>query len=214
MLEQEKREQEKQLQNQPGVSSQEEQTPVGTSSEQEQALLSDHDFEKLKADVFSSGQLGGLASSAPQCKCNVFLRFVISSLVYYFAAVPTSTISVSNPNRNAFMNRLSQASMGNQWQTSPSPARPSPSQTPVQMPTEVAPRIPTFTANLLPAPPLPPEHVVTEQDKQAQLVYEQWLKHQSGALNQQLKFYETEVQKLRKMRKVSCLNLFVSRRRQ
>lgn len=88
----------------------------------------------------------------------------------------------------------------NQW----NPPRPNPVQ--AQSPIDIAPRIPTFTANLLPAPPLPPEHIVTEQDKQAQMVYEQWLNHQNAALTQQLKYYETEVQKLRKMKKVFPFN--------
>lgn len=67
---------------------------------------------------------------------------------------------------------------------------------------ESTPQIPTFNVTLLPAPPLPPENIVTEQDRQAQIVYEQWLNNQNAILSQQLKYYETEVQKLRKMRKV------------
>lgn len=59
-----------------------------------------------------------------------------------------------------------------------------------------------YNANLMPAPPIPPENIATEQDKQAQLLYEQWLTHQNNVLSQQLQFYETEVQKLRKSRKV------------
>lgn len=55
---------------------------------------------------------------------------------------------------------------------------------------------------LLPAPPLPPENIVSEQDRQAQVLYEQWLNNQNAILTQQLKYYETEVQKLRKIRKV------------
>lgn len=39
-----------------------------------------------------------------------------------------------------------------------------------------------------------------------QLQYEQWLNHQHQVLTQQLKYYETEVQKLRKVRKVSIEN--------
>lgn len=54
----------------------------------------------------------------------------------------------------------------------------------------------------MPAPPIPPENIVTEQDKQAQMLYEQWLTHQNNVLSQQLHYYETEVQKLRKSRKV------------
>lgn len=33
--------------------------------------------------------------------------------------------------------------------------------------------------------------------------YEQWLVQQDGAINNQLKYYETEIGKLRKMRKVT-----------
>uniref|UniRef100_A0A1B0CW28 PHD-type domain-containing protein n=1 Tax=Lutzomyia longipalpis TaxID=7200 RepID=A0A1B0CW28_LUTLO len=58
-----------------------------------------------------------------------------------------------------------------------------------------------FTANLQPPPPLPPENVVTEQDRQIQMNYEQWLTQQNNALTEQLKYYETEVTKLRKVKK-------------
>lgn len=43
---------------------------------------------------------------------------------------------------------------------------------------------------------------MTEQDKQSQLHYEQWLAHQNDALQAQMNYYLTEVQKLRKLRKV------------
>jgi hypothetical protein len=65
-------------------------------------------------------------------------------------------------------------------------------------------RVPLFNAPHLPAPPLPPENITTEQDRQTQLHYEQWLSHQNQIVSSQLKYYETEVSKLRKMRKVSC----------
>jgi histone-lysine N-methyltransferase MLL3 len=64
-------------------------------------------------------------------------------------------------------------------------------------------RVPLFNAPLLPAPPLPPENIVTEQDRQTQIHYEQWLNHQNQIVTSQLKYYETEVSKLRKIRKVS-----------
>lgn len=193
LLEQEKREQEKQMQNQPAPVTNREESQPPVTSETESALLSDHDFEKLKADVFNTGQLSGLSTSVSQ------------------AAPPTST--VASQARANFINRLSNANVGSQWQQN-NQQRPTPTPTPQtqqqqqqqhqqpQTPTDTSPRIPTFNTNLLPAPPLPPEHIVTEQDKQTQLVYEQWLKHQNIVLGQQLKFYETEVQKLRKMRKV------------
>lgn len=94
-----------------------------------------------------------------------------------------------------------------QWQPAPRPpatVQPGPV-TPVEA---SAPRTPTFTAALLPAPPLPPEHIVTEQDRQTQQQYERWLHHQNNILSQQLKFYETEVQKLRKIRKVGVEDFF------
>lgn len=64
-------------------------------------------------------------------------------------------------------------------------------------------RVATFNIPQIPAPPTPPEVILNEQDRQAQLQYEHWLNNQHQVLTQQLKYYETEVQKLRKMRKVS-----------
>lgn len=90
------------------------------------------------------------------------------------------------------------------WQSQPHPqqSRSVPPPTP-QSTTEITTRVQMFNANLIPAPPLPPEDILTEQDKQTQMMYEQWLNHQNSILSQQLRFYETEVQKLRKNRKVS-----------
>lgn len=66
-------------------------------------------------------------------------------------------------------------------------------------------RVPLFNAPHLPTPPLPPENIMTEQDRQTQLHYEQWLNHQNQIVSSQLKYYETEVSKLRKIRKVSFI---------
>lgn len=189
-MEQEKREQEKQMHNQPNVTGREEPPQSAVAPETDSALLSDHDFEKLKADVFNTGQLGGLAPSVSQ-------------------AAPSVSSATSQARAN-FINRLANANVGSQWQQQNNQSRPSTTPTPQpqqQATADLSPRIPTFSTNLLPAPPLPPEHIVTEQDKQTQMVYEQWLKHQNIVLGQQLKFYETEVQKLRKMRKVCALTL-------
>ncbi|CAG2053009.1 unnamed protein product [Timema podura] len=62
-------------------------------------------------------------------------------------------------------------------------------------------QIPLFNAPVLPAPQLPPENIETEQDRQIQLQYEQWLNNQNQIVTQQLKYYETEINKLRKARK-------------
>lgn len=58
-----------------------------------------------------------------------------------------------------------------------------------------------YVANLQTAPPVPPDNIVTEQDRQIQVVYEQWLTNQEQVLENQLKYYQMEVLKLRKSRK-------------
>ncbi|XP_045521362.1 histone-lysine N-methyltransferase 2C-like isoform X11 [Pieris brassicae] len=52
-----------------------------------------------------------------------------------------------------------------------------------------------------PAPPPPPERPVSEADHHARLLYEQWLKNYNAYAADQLRYYEAEVQKLRKIRK-------------
>merc|ERR1712008_324691 len=59
-----------------------------------------------------------------------------------------------------------------------------------------------------PPPPLntkamtpPPENPANEEDKNNVLQYEKWLGDQESAINQHLKYYETEISKLRKLRK-------------
>jgi len=64
-------------------------------------------------------------------------------------------------------------------------------------------RIPNFPPlQSLPPPPNPPEHPATEQERQMQIQYEQWLYSQQQVLTMHLKCYETEVHKLRKIKKV------------
>lgn len=52
-----------------------------------------------------------------------------------------------------------------------------------------------------PAPPLPPENIVNDHDRQLQINYEQWLKNHDNTLAGKLKYYQEEVTKLRKARK-------------
>lgn len=119
--------------------------------------------------------------------------------------MPVTSVPGNTVVRQSFQNQgQSVQGQSPQWQqTSPRPATAQPSPAPA----ETASRVPTFNAPLMPAPPLPPEHIVTEQDRQTQLHYENWLHHQNSILTQQLKYYETEVQKLRKIRKVCCGNI-------
>lgn len=54
----------------------------------------------------------------------------------------------------------------------------------------------------LPAPPEPSDTIVTEQDHMEKQRYEHWLEQQNSILDQQKKHYESEINKLRKTRKV------------
>lgn len=66
------------------------------------------------------------------------------------------------------------------------------------------PSVPLFGAAPPPAPPPPPERAASEADHHARLLYEQWLKQYNTFAADQLRYYEQEVQKLRKIRKVSA----------
>ena len=70
-------------------------------------------------------------------------------------------------------------------------------------------RVPLFSAQRMSQPPLPPDNIVTEADRQAHLAYDNWLNHENQVLTEQLKYYETEVHKLRKARKVLVTFLFL-----
>ncbi|XP_054161923.1 histone-lysine N-methyltransferase 2C-like [Oppia nitens] len=54
----------------------------------------------------------------------------------------------------------------------------------------------------LPPPPVPPAEPMNDMERQQQLQYESWLIQQNNLLSQQQKFYETEVAKLRKTKKM------------
>lgn len=73
-----------------------------------------------------------------------------------------------------------------------------------------APAIPLYAGVAPPAPPPPPDRPVSDADHHARLVYEQWLKQYNAFATDQLRYYEGEVQKLRKIRKVSSSALSCS----
>lgn len=88
-----------------------------------------------------------------------------------------------------------------QFQCPPGPFIPGAARTITEAPPTS--RIPPFNAPVLQPPPVPPDIISTEQDRQTAIEYETWLNNQNVILQKQLKYYETEVQKLRKVRKVS-----------
>lgn len=61
--------------------------------------------------------------------------------------------------------------------------------------------VPMLVVNLQPAPPLPPDNIINDHDRQLQINYEQWLTSQEASLAGKLKYYHEEVTKLRKSRK-------------
>lgn len=72
------------------------------------------------------------------------------------------------------------------------------------------PAIPLYSGVAPPAPPAPSDRPLTDADHHARLVYEQWLKQYNAFATDQLRYYEGEVQKLRKIRKVSSSALSCS----
>merc|ERR1719189_2027147 len=53
----------------------------------------------------------------------------------------------------------------------------------------------------IPPPPAPPDNPQTEEERRQVQRYESWLVQQESGINEQLKYYETEITKLRKQRK-------------
>ena len=53
----------------------------------------------------------------------------------------------------------------------------------------------------IPAPPAPPDNPQNEEERRQVDRYEQWLRQQESAINEQLNYYEKEITKLRKQRK-------------
>lgn len=96
--------------------------------------------------------------------------------------------------QNQFMPR---GVINKQWrpQAPPASAQPSTSAS------DLVRSVPVFQANLQPAPPIPPENVVSDAEKITQANYESWLNQQNNSLQEQLRYYETEILELRKLKK-------------
>lgn len=72
------------------------------------------------------------------------------------------------------------------------------------------PAVPLYAGVAPPAPPAPPDRPTGEAEHHARLLYEQWLKQYNAFAADQQRYYEVEVQKLRKIRKVSSSALSCS----
>lgn len=70
LLEQEKREQEKQLHSQPLTNPSD--LPSVSNQPSSSALFTDHEFERIKADVFNSPPLGGMNANPTQAVPGIY----------------------------------------------------------------------------------------------------------------------------------------------
>ena len=66
---------------------------------------------------------------------------------------------------------------------------------------ESTPPPPPVALNMTP-PPQPPDNPQTEEDRQKVMRYEMWLIQQENDINKRLKYYEMEIAKIRKQKKV------------
>lgn len=204
LLEQEKREkQERERQ----ASINNEMTNANTNSP---SLLSDHDFERLRADVLGSQGMQGQGMQPqgmstpgmpPQgIPAQGLLPIQQQQPMIQAQPQQRQTFIPQNQPRPQFIQRTvsqqqhqpSQQHMQGQVQN----MNVGMDQTVIKK--EVC-NVPMFVAQKPPS--LPPDSIVTEQDRQMQIQYEQWLNSHENMLSNQRKYYETEVSKLRKSRK-------------
>ncbi|CAG7629500.1 unnamed protein product [Allacma fusca] len=187
LLEQEKREQQRQG---PGL--------MGAAPEE--PLLSDFDFERLKADVLSSSNLP-VSLSPPTVQGQVILP-PPAQPGKFNRGIPQLNQSTGSDwqveSDNVIVNRRN---LNQNVEHSPIPLHPALAQSSGSNLSAPPNRVASFPMPSLPAPPTPPEHPATEQERQMQIQYEQWLYHQQNILSTQLKYFEGEVNKLRKGKK-------------
>lgn len=181
LLEQEKREQERQQ-----VSSSSASTSV--IQHNTDSLINEQDFENIRDDVINMAPQGLPAQGLLPLQLNKISGGAINQTVGDFNAPRVISPQQWRPHGNIAM--------------MPQPQPQNNTMNQAQDPNQVNRKsVAIFAANLQPPPQYPPETIQTDQDRQIQIVYEQWLNTQNNALSSQLKYYETEVIKLRKTKK-------------
>ncbi|GAB6031866.1 hypothetical protein CHUAL_010262 [Chamberlinius hualienensis] len=216
LLEQEKLELKRQQQ-------QQQHSNLLTHTHSDGLALSDLDFEKLKEDVFAAGgsSLSPPGSGIPTQ--NLHLSPHKEQSPSHSGQVLSPSLGMEHDNPTPMIGRPVQAQplqqtlggqlVGLHHQSSQAP----PAQMPLLLPppprhnnpmmdTGVHPALmqggrPPLPITSIPPPQAPPAEVVTESDRQAQANYEHWLFQQQHVITTQLKYFESEVGKLRKARK-------------
>lgn len=221
LLEQEKREkQERERQ----ASMNNEMTNPNSSS-----LLSDHDFERLRADVLGNQGMPAQGMQPQGMQAQGMSNQGMPNQGMPAQGMPTQGIPAQGllpiqqqqpmmqnqpQQRQVFVAQnqprpqFIQRTVSQQQQSHQAPQQHMQNQVqtmntvmePTVVKTEAC-SVPMFIANLQKPPTLPPDNIITEQDRQMQINYEQWLNAQENKLNNQRKYYEEEVSKLRKSRK-------------
>ncbi|XP_050538533.1 histone-lysine N-methyltransferase 2D-like isoform X4 [Daktulosphaira vitifoliae] len=181
LLEQEKREQEKRQ----NSDSSNVVSNVSSSGSTLPALMSDADFELLRADVMNSSTSSNAIASPPIIQhggASGVLQHQISDQLQMQRQTYVQRPTQPSQNWNQVQQIQGQSGVKQQFSEQPL-------------------KVPIFNAPVLTPPPQPPDVIATEQDRQLQHTYEVWLNEQSNIVTKQLKHYESEVQKLRKMKK-------------
>lgn len=169
------------------------------------SLLSDQDFERLRADVLGSQGMQAQGMPAQGIPAQGLLPIQQQQPMVSNQPQQRQAFVGQNQPRPQFIQRtVSQQQHPQQQPPQPHMQGQVPSMNVGIGPTVVKKEgcsVPMFVANLQKPPSLPPDSIVTEQDRQMQMQYEQWLNSQENLLTDQRKYYETEVSKLRKSRK-------------
>lgn len=202
-----------------------------TNPNSSNTLLSDHDFERLRADVLGNSGMPAQSMQAQGMQTQGMAGQGMPAQGMPNQVMPTQGIPaqgllpIQQQQQQPMMQNQAQQRQAFVAQNQPRPQfiqrqvsqQQQPHQAPqqhmqnqvqtmntVMEPTVVkteACSVPMYVPNLQKPPQLPPDNIVTDQDRQQQMNYEQWLREQDNKLAGQRKYYETEVSKLRKSRK-------------
>ena len=209
LVEQEKRDQRQSVPPHPRPYNQSMPENIVTQSD---SLLSDVEFERLKADILSDDPMQGPAISSIQSNhpqqqmhgygqqmhaLNQAQHWPSEGAYQSQPRMPQMGPRMAPNPRHQMFQSVPISQMGIRMTPNVRPTHtmiPNPSQaiTPVRHQTLVS----------IPPPPTPPTEPMNEMERQQQHQYESWLINQSNVLKQQQTFLEAEVAKLRKAKKI------------
>ena len=226
LVEQEKRDQRQNMQQEHSHSMVPSHLPNDNLVPQTDSLLSDVDFERLKADILSDEPIANnipttmqpqhfmqqqqqfqqqLPDANPQWQPNIDQHSYQTMTPQGIPPQMSPRMAPSNMPRGQMMQQqmpmqhqqMGQMRMPNVRMQGPYPSN-------VSLP-HMQPQVPRQPygpgIRSLAPPPLPPPEIITEQDKQAQINYERWLVEQNSALQSQQKNIEQEMNRIRKSKK-------------